>query len=246
MVTSRKSGVVVVCALACIGSPLFASAAFTLVNGALTEQFTGTTKDLVTWQQATPGSATIIQNDSLTMGPSGSPEYVTRSALIAVGDSVRVTGRANTTLATYVDLVLTTNTTQESSNYLNDSYFIGMWFNRQSVSAFHSNSDGSITGQGFYQSLSPIGNTDFVMQIQRNSATRATFTILQTNLTPISQFSWNVPSYTGPLCVSLDGGGSGSITFDNVVIPEPVSAWSLAAAALLVRRRSTSRLGRRC
>jgi len=201
------------------------------------ETFTGTTKDISTWEDFTAAGATISQNNALSINTTGNgsqeADYTTLSQTVGIGDTFRVDVRPVTNSGYYAAVALTNNSAGSGSRYVADSQFIHFNITSGSITAQEKGGSSSSVSSGLAL------NTTYVLEIERLSATQSEFTVFQSNgITTVgSPTTLTHASIPGGLNISLYGVDLSVVEFDNAtVVPEPATLGLLGLAGLLARR----------
>ena len=218
-------------------STTLAEAAF--LNGV--ETFDGTTLDTTTWQPYSAGTASIAQNDRLSMSglvSGDAADYTTRTVAIGIGQGVRVDFEipANNS-ATSARLYLTNNSEGDTDTLFNDSQRLSVTFSpeRGTFFYFEGSSGGTFTSAG-------LANQPYQMELLRVASDKLRYSAYQSDGTLINSVERTLTgTYDDELFIGLGiAGPESTLIFDNVtIIPEPNSAGLLflGCVGLFARRR---------
>jgi hypothetical protein len=210
-----------------------------------TDTFDGIVKDTARWEERSLDGASITQNGNLTFvgTQSDSPEYTTRQIKIPVGGFARADIRVHDFAPNFTSgfLRLSTNTTGTAQVDFFDSYKINFqYYNGFALTGYgDANSDtGQSTAVGF------PADTFATLEIERATASLANYRIYDPVGGGVVFFrSAAVPTFTGDLYITIDGGSSGGVvTWDNVTVPlssvpEPGVVGMLTSLAMPMLRR---------
>lgn len=214
-----------------------ATAAF--VNGV--ETFDGTTLDTTTWQPYSTGTASITQNDRLSLSgliSGDAADYTTRNVTIGIGQGVRVDFEipANST-ATRARLYLTNNSEGDTASLFDDTQNLSVSFSpeRGTFFYFEGGSGGTFTSAG-------LANQPYQMELLRVASDQLRYSAYQADGTLINSIERTLAgTYDDELFIGLGiAGPESTLIFDNVtIIPEPTSAGLLflGCVGLFARRR---------
>jgi hypothetical protein len=216
------------------------------------ERFDGTVKDTATWQEYLSSSlnGAITQNDVLTIATTGggsiSGDFTTKSLKVGVGGTVRADLRINSVAgAVSPALFLTDNSAGATNSTAFDNNLLELSFSSGGP-GFNAmrGSGGSGNGQLFNPTFTPIVGTWYTLEIQRLSVSSAKFSAFAADGSSLGTTTLTIGGVPNDLFVSVGGGGGGSLSVDNVAVPEPgcvVIAGGLAAAAICLRRRARAK-----
>ena len=243
------------CALLCSLAARPAAGAF--VNGV--EQFNGTTKDPVTWDEYNPFSSdnAITQNDAInfqyvppTFGfGSVNSDYTARTATVGIGQAASVDVRLRTfTLPAnpppfflHTSFYLTDNTGAPGTSARSDNNFIELTLDPGTSGAALVGRGGNGGSHSLGTSIpGPVAFTpgsQYTLQIARPDANTARFSVFDAAGNLIGSTSADVTGLPATLYpafgvsgFNIPPGVNYSIDFDNVrIVPEPSTA-ALAAA----------------
>lgn len=232
--------------LACyaiLWAALPAGAAF--VDGV--EQFTGTTKDATAWYEfLAPGAGgAVVQDDALRFvaGPGEQPwsEYTTRAVRVGIGGSVSVRARLNpgeTSAAAYLfltdDTSGTTGLVGSDHNWLSLSFGLGS----PGISSV-SGGNGAGIGSSMAGDFTAVAGTWYALEIERLASASARFTVTHSDpaRTLIATQTIPVRDIPADLYITLVGAGNGTVSFDDVTVPEPTLASWAGLSVMLAKRR---------
>ena len=183
------------------------------------ETFDGTVKDTDNWIEtvlAPPGESVTQNNDVTLTATILSVDYTTRFTA-GVGDTV--SAELLSVAADEAGLYLTNDTEGTSLPSPFDSQTLRLTY-RPSVPGFIAavgGAGGPILGFG---TLPPAPGFPYILQIERNSSTVATFSVFQSDMTPIDSAALFFTTVPDRLFVSLVSTGT-TAAFDNVRAPDP-------------------------
>jgi hypothetical protein len=142
-------------------------------------------------------------------------------------------------------LGLTDNSGGASTDFGLDNYLLVTEFTNAASGIFYTSG-----GNGFGQStnLAVPDNSLVTLQLTRNSASLASYSVFDSAQQLIASDSLNIPADNAPLYVVLSGGGdntTSTVTFDDITvplnaIPEPSTTALVIAALPLLKRRGRS------